>query len=158
MTGTRTRHSLAQLLELQELVIPIALFSKYGVQRVSLGQGQLLYGLLNMVRDLGDGTLMHVLAEVVATQGDLRARVNPKYRFDERMHDLKQCLLLDGYAVQDARLVQIDPLIEGSAPLEDVWLSPCRLPARRVPPTSSPRLQTRPIPFVRRRPTTTLPL
>jgi hypothetical protein len=72
-----------------------------------------------MVRDLDDRTLMHVLTEIVATQGDLRARVNPKYRFDERLHDLKQCLLLDGYAVQDARLVQIDPSIADAAPLED---------------------------------------
>ena len=62
---------------------------------------------------------MQVLAEIVATQGDLRARVNPKYRFDERLRDLKQCLLLDGYAVQDAKLVQIDPSIADAAPLED---------------------------------------
>jgi hypothetical protein len=119
MIGTRTRHSIAQLLELQEPVLCITLFSKYGMQHVSLAHGQLLYGLLNMVRDLDDRTLMHVLTEIVATQGDLRARVNPKYRFDERLHDLKQCLLLDGYAVQDARLVQIDPSIADAAPLED---------------------------------------
>lgn len=62
---------------------------------------------------------MQVLSEVVATQGDLRTRVNPKYRFDERMRDLKQCLLLDGYIVQDERLVQTDPSIADAAPLED---------------------------------------
>lgn len=119
MIGTRTRHSIAQLLELQEPVLCITLFSKYGMQHVSLAHGQLLYGLLNMVRNLDDRTLMHVLAEIVATQGDLRARVSPKHRFDERLHDLKQCLLLDGYTVQDARLVPIDPSIADAAPLED---------------------------------------
>jgi len=62
---------------------------------------------------------MLVLAEIVATRGNLRARVNPKYRFDERMHDLTQCLLLDGYIVQDTKLVQIDPSIADAAPLED---------------------------------------
>lgn len=119
MIGSRTRHSLAQLLELQEPFVSIVLFSKYGVQHLSLSPGQLLCGLLNIVRSLDDHTLMLVLAEVVATQGDLRSRVNPKYRFDERLHDLAQCLLLDGYAVQSAKLVQIDPSIEDAAPLED---------------------------------------
>lgn len=119
MIGSRTRHSLAQFLELQEPVIPIVMFSKYGVQHLSVTRGQLLFGLLNIVRDLDDRTLMLVLAEIVATQGDLRSRVNPKYRFDERLHDLTQCLLLDGYAVQKSKLVQIDPSIEDAAPMED---------------------------------------
>jgi hypothetical protein len=119
MIGSRARHSLAQFLELQEPVVSIVLFSKYGAQHLSLAHSQLLFGLLHLVRDLDDRTLMQVLAEIVATQGDLRARVNPKYRFDERLHDLKQCLLLDGYAVQDAKLVQIDPSIADATPLED---------------------------------------
>lgn len=119
MIGSRARHSLAQFLELQEPVVSIVMFSKYGVQHLSLSSGQLLYGLMNIVRGLDDRTLMLVLAEVVATQGDLRSRMNPKYRFDERLHDLTQCLLLDGYAVQKAKLVQVDPSIEDAAPLED---------------------------------------
>lgn len=100
MIGLRTRHSLVQFLALQEPGVAILMFSKYGVQHLSLSSDQVLYGLLNIVRGLDDRTLMQVLAEIVATQGDLRSRVNPKYRFDERMHDLTQCLLLDGYAVQ----------------------------------------------------------
>lgn len=119
MIGSRARHSLAQFLELQEPVVSILMFSKYGVPHLSLSPGQLLYGLLNIVRGLDDRALMLVLAEIVATQGDLRSRVNPKYRFDERLHDLTQCLLLDGYSVQNAKLVQIDPSIEDAAPLED---------------------------------------
>lgn len=119
MIGSRARHSLAQFLELQESAVSIVLFSKHGVQHLSLPSGQLLYGLLNIVCDLDDRILMPVLTEVLATQGDLRSRVNPKYRFDERMHDLRQCLLLDGYAVENAKLVQIDPSIQDAAPLED---------------------------------------
>ena len=119
MIGSRARHSLAQFLELQEPVVSIVMFSKYGAQHLSLSPGQLLYGLLNIVRGLDDRALMLALAEIVATQGDLRSRVNPKYRFDERLHDLTQCLLLDGYAVQKAKLVQVDPSIEDAAPLED---------------------------------------
>lgn len=119
MIGSRARHSLAQFLELQEPTVTIVMLSKYGIQHLSLAPGQLLFGLLNILRDLNDRTLMLVLAEIVATQGDLRSRVNPKYRFDERMHDLTQFLLLDGYAIQVQKLVQIDPSIEDAAPLED---------------------------------------
>lgn len=119
MIGQRTRYSLAQFLELQEPMISIVLLGKYGVQDLSLPHGQLLYGLLNTLRDLDARTLMLALAEVVATTGDLRARVNPKYRFDERLHDLTQCLLLDGYIIKSKMLVQTDPSITDAAPLED---------------------------------------
>ena len=88
MIGQRTRYSFAQFLELQEPAISIVLLEKYGMQHLSLSRGNLLYELLNSLRGLDDRTLMLTLAEVVATAGDLRARVNPKYRFDERMHDL----------------------------------------------------------------------
>ncbi len=119
MIGTRTRYSLAQFLEIQEPSLACVLLSKHGAKHVSLSNGQTLSGLLNIVRGLDDRTLMQVLAEIAATQGDLRVRVTPKYRFDERANDLKRCLLLDGYAVQDAKLVQIDPSIGNVAPIED---------------------------------------
>lgn len=119
MIGSRTRYSFAQFLELQEPMISLVLLGKYGAQHLSMSQGQLLYGLLNTLRGLDDHTLMLALSEVVATSGDLRARVTPKYRFDERMHDLAQCLLLDGYIIQDKKLIQTDPSIADAAPLED---------------------------------------
>ncbi len=119
MIGKRTRYSFAQFLELQEPATSIVLLGKYSVQHLSLTRGQLLYGLLDTLRDLDDRTLMLALAEVVATSGDLRSRINQKYRFDERMRDLTQCLLLDGYIIQDKKLVQTDPSIADAAPLED---------------------------------------
>lgn len=119
MIGQRTRHSLAQFLELQEPAVSIVLLGKYGVQHLSLSPGHLLQGLLNTLRALDDRTLMLLLTEVVASLGDLRVRVNPRYRFDERLHDLTQCLLLDGYIVQDRKLSQTDPSIADAAPLED---------------------------------------
>lgn len=119
MIGQRTRYSFAQFLELQEPMISIVLLGKYGANHVSLSHGQLLYDLLSILRGLDDRTLMLVLAEVVATAGDLRSRVNPKYRFDERQHDLAQCLLLDGYIIREKKLIQTDPSISDAAPLED---------------------------------------
>ena len=126
MIGSRTRHSLAQFQELQEPAVSLVLLSKYGVQHLSLSPGQLLFGLLNTFRELDDRVLLLVLTEIVATTGDLRARVNPKYRFTERLHDLTQCLLLDGYFVQEAKLVPIDPSIADAMPLEDDLIAALR--------------------------------
>lgn len=60
-----------------------------------------------------------MLQEIIATPGNLRANVSPKLAFDERMYDLTQCLLIDGYIVQDKKLLQADPSIADAAPLED---------------------------------------
>jgi hypothetical protein len=119
MVGFRTRISLAQFLELQDPAVCIALLTKYDVRHVSLAYAHMLQGLLNLSRDLDERTLMLILAEIATTRGDLRARVNPKYRFDERLHDLKQCLLLDGYAFEESKIVQVDPAITDAASLED---------------------------------------
>lgn len=119
MIGKRTRYSLTQFLMLQEPMVSIVLISKYVDRHVSLFPAQLLQGLLDLIGGLNDHTLMLVLSEIVATAGDLRAPVNPKYRFDERMHDLMQCLRLDGYAVQEKRILQTDPSITDAAPMED---------------------------------------
>lgn len=71
------------------------------------------------IRGLDDRVLLQILSEVVATSGDLRAQVNPKYRFDEHMLDLERCLLLDGFIIQDKELVQTDPSIADAVSMED---------------------------------------
>lgn len=118
MIGSRTRYSFVQFLELQEYVTSVVLLGKYGVQSLPQSE-QPLYDLLSALLRLDDHSIMLVLAEVVATQGNLRSKVSPKYRFDERMHDLTQCLLLDGYIIEGKKLVQTDPSIADAAPLED---------------------------------------
>ncbi|WP_339442860.1 hypothetical protein [Pseudomonas hunanensis] len=119
MIGSRTHHSLAQFLELQEPSVAIVILSKYGVQHLALSSSNLLFGLMENIRGLDDRVFLQILCEVVATSGDLRARVNPKYRFDERMLDLERCLLLDGYIIQDKELIQTDPSIADAASMED---------------------------------------
>lgn len=118
MIGRRTRYSLAQLLEQQDPAIVEALLAKHE-GRPSLNHGTVMYDLLNAIHDLTDYQVLAVLAEVVATAGDLRTRISPKYRFDERMHDLTQCLALDGYKANDKRLCQTDPSITDAAPIDD---------------------------------------
>ncbi|WP_207238099.1 MULTISPECIES: hypothetical protein [unclassified Pseudomonas] len=119
MVGQRTRYSLAQFLALQDVSVAIVLLGKYGVQDHYLYPGQLLIGLAQTLAGLDDRITLLILQEIVGTQGNLRAAVTPKTRFDERMHDLTQCLLLDGYIVQDKRLLQTDPSITDAPPVDD---------------------------------------
>lgn len=126
MIGQRSRYSLAQLLEQQVPAVPVTLISKHGGM-ISLEAGAEIYGLLDAIRSLTDGQLMAVVAEVVATTADLRHRINPKARFDARMHDLTQCLMLDGYQVEGGLLLQLDPTLSDAAPVDDDLLAALRV-------------------------------
>lgn len=119
MISERTRISLAQLLEQQDQALVIALLAKHGVQLAYAGS-YFAQGLVDALRSLADARSLAICAEVVATQGDLRHRVSPKHRFDERFGDLRQCLTLDGYQVQPNKtLLRTDPTLGETAPIED---------------------------------------
>lgn len=121
MVGTRTRLSLGQLLEHFAPPMVSALLVKFGgpqlYQSPGLVFGQQLYEAVQML----DGqSVMALLDEVVTTQRTLRQRSEPRYVFDERFHDLVQCLRLDGYQVtEDRRLLQLDPTLSEAPPVED---------------------------------------
>ncbi|MNO96716.1 hypothetical protein D3C76_883960 [compost metagenome] len=125
MIGSRTLHSLAQFLELQPAQNTTVLLGKHGINHTSLHPSQLLIGILNGLQSGSSEAVMRILAEVIATAGDLRSRVNPKYRFDEREQDLKQCLVLDGYRVDGKALVQTDPSLSDT-PVEDDLIAALR--------------------------------
>jgi hypothetical protein len=63
--------------------------------------------------------LSSLLEGFVRTQGDLRNRISPRSRHDERWEDLFRCLELDGYRIEGHNLVTIEPEIEGSSTRED---------------------------------------
>lgn len=118
MIGSRTRLSLAQFLELQEYGVCTVLLNKYGIDS-SLYPSQLLFGLKDLLSTMDQHRLLMLMDEIVRTDGDLRARVNPKYRFDERWADLTRCLVLDGYLVSGKQLIPIDPSISDAAAIDD---------------------------------------
>lgn len=118
MIGSRTRHSLSQLLELFDPGFVMTLLNKYDV-RASLRHNDFLSDIANVLRDADVGQLLEILSEIARTSGDLRSRVEPKYRWNERFHDLTQCLALDGYLLREHRLVQTDPTLADAAPIDD---------------------------------------
>ncbi|MEF8708477.1 MAG: hypothetical protein V5B38_06195 [Candidatus Accumulibacter propinquus] len=117
--SSRSLASLAQLLELLGEPFVAILFEKHGHHLPSSG-GAVLLAAHSVLRDGGDSPgVFSMLEEAVRTNGDLRNRVTPRYRFDERYEDLSRCLLLDGYKVEGKVLTPLDPSIADAPPIED---------------------------------------
>lgn len=125
MIGSRTRYSLAQFLELQETDFVVVLVSKHGIG-ISIGNGSVLIDLIGCLRSASDEQMLSLVEEIARTNGDLRSRVNPKYRYDERFSDLCRCLQLDGYLLEGKTLTQTDPSIGDAPPLDDDLLQELR--------------------------------
>ncbi|WP_287652573.1 hypothetical protein [Accumulibacter sp.] len=96
----------------------MALVSKHGIS-LSFEEKSLLAELTGCVRSASDEKLLSLVEEIARTAGDLRARVIPKYRHDERFSDLCRCLQLDGYIVEGKNLTQADPSISDAPALDD---------------------------------------
>ncbi|QLQ03880.1 MAG: hypothetical protein HZY77_14970 [Thiobacillus sp.] len=119
MLSTRTIGSLVQFLELFETDFVLILCGKHGL-RMSV-EGDKLLTTLNRNFTFADKPekLLAIIEEIARTDGDLRSRVSPKYRFTERFKDLTRCLQLDGYLVTESGLVRLDPSIDDLPPIED---------------------------------------
>ncbi len=114
----RTKYSLAQFLDLFDADVGHTLLNKYDISlgwAGSYNQIEISSALLRADND----KLGRLLHEVVSTRGDLRNRVEPRYRFDERWNDLTKCLLLDGYRIENESITRIEPFLEGAEPVED---------------------------------------
>lgn len=118
MIGHRTKLSLCQFLELQDAALVGIILGKAGIPG-EFPQQILLRCLQGAMEGADQHALQIVLDELVRTSGDLRARVSPKYRFEERWADLKQCLQLDGYVVDGNQVRATDPSIGDAEPIDD---------------------------------------
>lgn len=123
MIGKRGIRSLAQFLELQNADVLRFLLDKHHLQTSELLDAiEYRSGVLNaLVTSLESGSeakIVSLLNEIARTRWDLRYRVSPKYRYDERIADLEACLQLDGYILANT-LTPIDPSVIGAPPLED---------------------------------------
>lgn len=111
--STRTKISLSQFLELFEISLTNILFEKYSMENNCIN-----------IQDIKEtisssNSLDSLISELISTKQDLRNRISPKYRFDERWNDCEKCLFLDGYKIENNILIPIEPNIDGVIPLED---------------------------------------
>jgi len=122
MLTKRTKLSLAQFLALQSNADFKLLCEKHDISCQGIDY---TFDDFNATRIIVEGAseeaLISMLGEIVRTHGDVRYKVSPKYRFDERWSDLERCLELDGYRVDlGTRTIHpLDPTIVAAIPVED---------------------------------------
>src|SRR5258708_4514829 len=123
MPSARSLASLAQLLGLFPGQTAVVLLVKHGL-RINIEAGRGLLDIHNALRSQAESPgCLAVLDEIVRTNGDLSNQIKPRYRFTERYDDLKRCLTLDGYRVQERELTPLDPSISDTPPIEDDLVS-----------------------------------
>jgi hypothetical protein len=76
----RTKLSLCQLLDLFDQDVVHVLLEKHDIPHCGCSQTE----ISAVLSDLDQRTIESLIDEVVRTNGDLRNRVSPRYRFDER--------------------------------------------------------------------------
>lgn len=111
----RSKYSLCQFLDLFAQDVVQILLEKHGI--TTWGYSQTEIG--DVLSETEQHSIAALIVEVVNTSGDLRNRVSPRYRFDERWSDFEKCLLLDGYKIKEKTVLRIEPVIDGVEPLED---------------------------------------
>ncbi len=113
IVNLRTKISLSQLLDLFEYNLNNLLLEKHSLEHYCSNITDIKDALL-------EGSLESLIQEIVSTQRDLRSRVTPKYKFDERWEDFQKCLLLDGYKITESNsIISIEPTIDGIIATED---------------------------------------
>jgi len=108
----RTKISLAQLLDLFNCSLIGVLFEKYDIN----GDYQNLEEIKDTLLNENISTLIY---EIVEMKQSFRNHITPRHAFDERWADFEKCLLLDGYRVDDKKIISIEPRTEGVQPIED---------------------------------------
>lgn len=122
MISWRTSLSLVQYLDIQERVLVGILFEKHGLSYsipISNHHALGIEFLRDSVAKATQEQIYALLDEIVHTKDDLRARITPKSRHDQRFANLERCLSLDGFEVVGDKLVAQDPTIIEAPSVED---------------------------------------
>lgn len=125
MISNRSKSSLCLYLTLHNPADVRLFFDRYGIAMDPLlNEGMsftpyIIDALRSSVFAATSEQLLVLLNGFVRTAGDLRSRISPRYRHDERWDDLCRCLQLDGYKIEGQNLITIEPEIEGASSRED---------------------------------------
>lgn len=113
----RTKISLSQFLELLNLESVKTLFEKYDIEKIRYKEN-----IKNAIIQADNDKIANLVKEVVGTQG-LQNNLEQKLFFNNafygRWNDLEKCLMLDGYKIENDKLVKIEQNIDGVTAFED---------------------------------------
>jgi hypothetical protein len=111
----RTKLSLCQFLDLYEQDVVHILLEKHGITTSGYSQTE----ISEVLSEADHDSIEYLIDELIRTNGDLRNRIKPHYRFDERWNDFLKCLLLDGFKVEEKTIRRLEPVIESTEAVED---------------------------------------
>ena len=72
-----------------------------------------------MLLEATQNELLDLLQEIVSTKSSLSNYLDNWKAFDERWDDLVRCLELNGYKIEEGKLIAVDPTVGDDPPLED---------------------------------------
>ena len=111
----RTKLSLCQFLDLYKQDVVDILLEKHGITTWGYSQTE----ISEVLSEADHDSIEYLIDELIRTNGDLRNRIKPRYRFDERWNDFLKCLLLDGFKVEEKTIRRLEPVIESTEAVED---------------------------------------
>jgi hypothetical protein len=125
MISRKTCLSLVQYVALQARASAGLLCEKHGLPYSDLisipeaNESHFIRTLSDSVAQAEQNQICALLDEVLRTKNEIRSRISPKTRHDERFMDLERCLFLDGFVIVNDKLVPQDPTITDTPPVED---------------------------------------
>jgi hypothetical protein len=126
MISARTKAALCIYLSLHEPSFLKLLFERHNIevghylQEAIINSPLVTKDIQNAVNSAFPDQVMRLLDNMVSSAGDMRCRISPRYRHDERWDDLFRCLQLDGYKIDSQRLIAFEPAITNGETLEDI--------------------------------------
>lgn len=75
--------------------------------------------LREVLLSLGKSSRVELCSSVVGFQKNIRNLTEPRYKFDEKWPRFERSAALDGYLVQDGRVIAVDPIAEHLVTSED---------------------------------------
>jgi len=114
----RTKLSLSQLISLFGDYEWQILMEKYNIS--SKGKCSHQMQINQIILRANNESIANLFEEIVRRIEDIRHGTwSPKYKFDIRWKELKLCLLLDGFKIENNIITSVEPTIEGNNPIED---------------------------------------
>jgi hypothetical protein len=109
----RTKLTLSQLISLFDSNNLRILLDKYNITTRSNVIDQIILKTDNE-------TISNIFEEIVRRMDDFRySTLYAECIFDSRLDELKLCLLLDGFKIENNIITRIEPTIDGNSPIED---------------------------------------
>jgi hypothetical protein len=124
MIQNRTMSCVFDILSDIPVAQTLSLLTQIGISTYSLDPfveptAQFKTTLREVLLRLGESFRIELCSSVVELEKTIHSLTDPSYKFDERWRRFERSVALDGYLIQDGRLIAVDPITEHLVTPED---------------------------------------